>query len=205
MSLATRTYDVVIRPHALSPRRGKVARNDALYAHLLRSAKDVSLMGNDEGVNRADQNVHAFDHFLQLLVVIGDVTLADFDASSAQALGLGLQERCRAYQCRNTLANTVSMLCTVQRMNIGAALTNCLALRSPLTMLLPVNPVAPRTRTSCVLPDMSCFGWLRAASAVYARCWRTLLWRCYSYRHCLEGQQWSSNLMIECRNCSRAF
>ena len=105
MGLATRTYDVVIRPHTLSPRRGKVARNDALYAHLLRSAENVSLKGNDEGVNRADQNVHPFDRFLQLLVVVGDVTLADFDSSSAQTLGLGLRERSRAHQGCHTLSD----------------------------------------------------------------------------------------------------
>ena len=86
------TDDVVVRPHALCPRRGKVAGNYALHACFLCGAEDVPLEGDDKGINGADQNVHTFDHFLQLLVVVGDVTLANFDASSAQTLRLGLRE-----------------------------------------------------------------------------------------------------------------
>ena len=110
--LKGRTDDVIVRPHALRTRSAKVAGDDTFHTHILRSSEDVSLQGDHGGIHRADQDVDTFDHRLQLLVVVGDVTLADFDAGSAQAFGLGLRERSSAYQCRDTLAITFSMLCS---------------------------------------------------------------------------------------------
>ena len=143
------TYHVVCHTNALCARGTEVGGDDALDTDFLRRAEDLALVADDPGVDGADEDIDVLNEILQLLVVIGHASHADLGPSSLELLRSGLRNRRRTDEYRNTLERIYWPKVWSVRIEVlyTEALTEASDLRSASTMLRPVKPVPPRTRT----------------------------------------------------------
>ena len=97
------THHVEEDTDAPSPWGAPVARDEALDAHLLRSAEDLLLVADDAGVHGAQEDLDALQVLLQLVEIVGHVSDADLDPLCLQGFCGRLRHGCRADESRNTL------------------------------------------------------------------------------------------------------
>ena len=74
------THHVSDDVETLLARGRPLARDHALHADFLRSADDLPLLGDNTTVHGADEDVNTLEVFLQLRVVIRQVSDTDLDS-----------------------------------------------------------------------------------------------------------------------------
>ena len=151
------THRIVKTAHALLPWRGELAGHDALHPNLLRGADDVLLCVDQPARHSADEDVDALQDLFELLKVVGQLPDADLDPGRLQLLGGGLRDGCRTDEDRDTLQFSMQAIIShCVYVHSSGRHTKLPDLSSPSTMLRPVLPVPPRTRTRGAVVAIEC-------------------------------------------------